>query len=371
MKRTTLIASSLLLLGALVQFTAAQNSTWISNGPLPRKAHSAVFDPSSQQMIIFGGTSFNSYSQLYFNADVWRLLPSASLSGVQNWVAAHPGGTPPSGREGHFAGYDPGTNRMIVFGGTGGSDLNDVWILTNANGNGGSSGWSQLSPVGGPPYGRGHASGGYDPGSNTLMIYGGGSGNCGSPLSDYWVLTNANGLGGTPTWTYLSPLGGGPGRRCGQTAVYDPRSNELIVFGGSNANYVYFNDVWILKNANGTAGTPVWQELFPAGGPQARAFSSAIYDPVSNVMTVFGGALAFEGATTNDVWFLAGANGSAGTPVWSTFFHSLTDDPTFRDSHTAVYDASRNIMIIFGGEPLGDYTYFFGGVFFLSDANGQ
>ena len=72
----------------------------------------------------------------------------------------------------------------------------------------------------------------------------------------------------TATWTYFSPAGGGPGPRDGQTAVYDSASNELILFGGTNnQETVTFNDIWILKNANGMAGTPVWQKLFPMGGP--------------------------------------------------------------------------------------------------------
>lgn len=371
MKRNSATWFSLLLVAAVVQVAAAQG--WISNGPLPRKAHSAVFDPSTRQMIIFGGTSFNSFSQRFANNDVWRLLPSASLSGVQSWVASNPMGTPPAERWGQFAGYDPASNRMIVFGGeTLNLDnyiyLNDVWVLTNANGNGGPPAW--IGGGSGGPIGRLYTAGAYDPISNTLMIYGGQT--SGGKLADYWVLSHANGLGGTATWTYFSPLGGGPGPRDGQTAVYDPASNELILFGGSNNQYVTSNDIWILKNANGMAGTPVWQKLFPTGGPpQARAYGSAIYDPLSNVMTIFGGSTGLEGGGTNDTWFLADANGTGGTPVWSTFSHSLEDDPRYRDLNTAVYDASRNVMIIYGGEPLNDDGNVLGDVFFLSHANGQ
>jgi Galactose oxidase, central domain len=373
MKRTIAAWSSLLLLGAFVQFAVAQN--WTPNGPLPREGHSAVFDPSTRQMIIFGGNSSEGYTQEEGNTDVWRLLPSAALAGVQNWVASHPTGTPPTGRWGHLAVYDPASNRMIVFAGTNAAlFFNDVWGLTNANGNGGPSAWLQQGVAGEPPYPRAFVAGAYDPGSNTLMVYGGStdpSVPCGPSLADYWVLSHANGLGGTPTWTSLSPLGGGPGPRCGQSAVYDSATNELIVFGGGNSQGAVFNDVWILKNANGTAGTPAWQELFPTGGPPgARVLSSATYDPVSNVMTIFGGALGSEGGSTNDTWFLSNANGAGGTPAWSTFTQSRTDDPQFRDSHTAVYDASRNVMIIYGGETqLIDWVL--GDVFFLSHANGK
>ncbi len=55
--------------------------------------------------------------------------------------------------------YDPGTNRMIVFGGTSQdfgnlTGYNDVWVLTNADGTGGTPTWIQLRPAGTPPAAR-------------------------------------------------------------------------------------------------------------------------------------------------------------------------------------------------------------------------
>ena len=59
----------------------------------------------------------------------------------QTWTQLSPSGTPPVARglHGSTGVYDSGNNRMIVFGGRDGSgnNLNDVWVLTNANGLGG------------------------------------------------------------------------------------------------------------------------------------------------------------------------------------------------------------------------------------------
>ena len=365
-KRWVATCCPLLLVGAVVQFAVAQ-PTWTSNGPKPRYAHSAVFDPSTRQMIIYGGYSPQN-PHYYIDGDVWRLLPSASLSGGQNWVASHPTGTPPAARYGHLGGYDPQSNRMIVFAGKAPGCTNDVWVLSNANGNAGPSAWLQLSPIGSVPSPRGFSAGAYDPTSNTLMVYGGDA--CGSALGDYSVLSNANGLGGTPTWTEFFPTGG-PGARSGATAVYDPGSHELILFGGWDGANTYFNDVWVLTNANGTAGTPVWQQVLPTGGPPfERAYSSATYDPVSDVMTMCGG---YHGPYDwwNDVWVLTNASGTHGThTAWAKIAQSSVIFPLGRYSHTAVYDASRNVMIMFGGnvtnKPLAAND-----IFFLSDANGQ
>jgi hypothetical protein len=55
--------------------------------------------------------------------------PGASLATTDGtWLKLLPGGTPPTGRIDHTAIYDPVGNRMVVFGGLGGSGmLNDVW----------------------------------------------------------------------------------------------------------------------------------------------------------------------------------------------------------------------------------------------------
>jgi hypothetical protein len=128
-------------------------------------------------------------------------------------------------------------------------------------------------------------------------------------------LTNANGLGGTPTWTQLSPAGGPPSPRTKHTAVYDPSTNRMIVFAGQDGGGFgcsTYSEVWVLSNANGLGGTPTWTQLSPTGGPPAGQYApSAVYDPASNRMTVFGGG-GFANAAcqnTNAVWVLTNANG--------------------------------------------------------------
>src|SRR5262249_36144006 len=110
----------------------------------------------------------------------------------------------------------------------------------------------------------------YDSVTNRFIIMGGCLGNCLPIATDLWVLTNANGLGGTPAWLKLAPTGGPPGPRVNQVLAYDPGTNSMIVFGGQNgccANQVTYGDVWVLSNANGLGGTPTWTQLSPTGGP--------------------------------------------------------------------------------------------------------
>lgn len=79
-----------------------------------------------------------------------------------------------------------------------------------------------------------------------------------------------------PTWTQLRPTGGPPSARAEHSGVYDPTSNRMIVFGGQ-AGFRFFNDVWILANANGLGGTPMWTQLNPTGGPPVRDMGVAAY----------------------------------------------------------------------------------------------
>ncbi len=234
---------------------------------------------------------------------------------------------------------------MIVFGGAEGRSspcVNDVWVLTNANGIGGGSAWTQLSPAGGPPAPRYAQGGVYDPTSNTLMIYGGND--CFSTtFSDFWVLSNANGIGGTPTWTQLSPSGGPGPRQVSQSVVYDSTSNEFILFGGANGSGTDFNDVWVLSNANGSGGAPSWTQLSPTGTfPAARNGNSATYDPGTNRMTIFGGGSNV--GLFGDTWVLANANGLGGDPAWMEIASSSVYFPAPRAQLTAVYAPVTNMM---------------------------
>ena len=120
-----------------------------------------------------------------------------------------------------------------------------------------------------------------------LMVQDGYDCSTSTPIDDYWILTNANGMGGTPTWVEVNTGSNRPGPRYGQTAAYDPTSNELIIFGGTNGQrFGSFDDVWVLSNANGIGGSPAWTQLSTLGQAPGGAYWSTTYDPVSNTMTV-------------------------------------------------------------------------------------
>jgi hypothetical protein len=354
---------SVLVLTCLSLVLPLGAQTWTqlapTGGPPETRAWaSAILDPTTNKMIMFSGTHAGSNLN-----DVWSL----STTGSPQWTQLLPAGTPPSVRLGQSAVYDSTNSRIIMFGGgTAAVGIapcaNDVWVLSNANSVSGTPTWTQLSPTGGPPAPRIYHTAVYNQNSNSMIVFGGSD--CATPTSqfynDVWVLSNANGLGGTPAWTQLS-LSGGPPVRLGATAVYDPSSNRMTVFGGYDV--APFSDVWVLSNANGLGGTPAWTQLSPGGAAiPPRDYHSAIYDPASNRMTVFGGVDV--GELLSDVWTLSSANGMGGTPFWTQL--PSTSIPA-REATTTVYDAVGNRMIVFGGISNNGYV---NETWALSGANG-
>ena len=320
-------------------------------------------------MIIFGGLPDGSLTNRSLN-DVFWLLNASSLGRSMSWQAVNPTGRPPAPRLAHSAVYDSTNSRMIVFGGALGRSSpceNDTWILNHANGVAGTPAWLSVAAAGTAPHVRASHAAVYDPGSNRMIIFGGND--CSSGFfNDVWVLSNANGLGGTPTWTQLSPAGAPPSPREHLSAVYDPTNNIMIIFGGVDSDNDVFNDVWTLSNANGTGGTPTWTQLSPSNSPPpGREAPTATYDATNNRMTIFGGASS--SALLNDVWVLSGANGVGGPPAWTQLSPTGNVPPAPRYAHTAVYDPASNTMIVFAGQI--DYTEIpVNDVFVLQHANG-
>jgi hypothetical protein len=360
---TSTITATLGVIGSTV-LTVTQSVTtqsWTLHGPPGRSSHSAVYDPSSQQMIIFGGESTTGADL----NDVW--LGQTASNQDDSFTGEAPSGTAPEARHGHVATYDSMHNRMMIFGGGSGSSscLNDSWILSGANGQSGTPNWIPLTTSGTTPAPRIYAGGVYDPNTNSMIVFGGN--NCSTGyFDDVWVLSNANGESGASAWTQLSPSGTAPAARESASAVYDSSNNLLTIYGG-DASGSTFGDVWVLSHANGTGGTPAWTQLSPSGTlPTTRTGQTAVYDSAGNRMTVFGGINS--GTTLTDTWVLTSANGIGGTPSWTQIATSGTA-PSLA-YHSAVYDSSANNMYTFGGSSTQDKLATEDHAFTLTVANG-
>lgn len=281
---------------------------------------------------------------------------TGTFAGPQ-WIDVRPGGGPPDPRSRHSAVYIEGTNQMVVFGGNvPAGKTNDLWSLSEATGT--TPAWRQELPGGDPPpLARDGHSAVYDPTSDRMIVFGG-SAEDNFFFNDLWVLAGVS--TGDPAWIQLLPDGPLPGRH-GHTAVYNPATNQMTVFGGqSDETGLPTNEVWVLSNANGTdpVNPPTWKEFTPLPGPPPRMDATAVYDPNTNRMTLFGGSDPSKAVAYNDVWVLLEADGT-GDPSWLPI-ETMGDPPEPRAGHSAVYHPDKNIMTVYG--PRGD-------IWVLLDAN--
>jgi hypothetical protein len=300
----------------------------------------SVLSDGQGDLILYGGGADSCATN---TNGVFVLSHANGQGGPPAWTQLSPTGSAPPGTHNQMAAYDPNTNTLMVFGGCEGGCFplqSNVYILSHANGQGGTPNWSLLSTTGGPPSARISAAMTYDPNSNRLILFGGqngGGSDCGT-FSDTWVLTNANGSGGTPTWTQLSPAGGPPAGQYGPASFYDVANKRLIVAGGNGVigSCKVTNAVWALSNADGTTGTPAWTNLIPEdapGAPSGFSFVPGTYDPANNRALLVSGTA---------VWQINNANGLNGTASWTLV--APGSGPSTATSYGIINDPATNTL---------------------------
>src|SRR5262249_24123125 len=105
-------------------------------------------------------------------------------------------------------------------------------------------------------------------------------------------------------------------------------------------DYYTFNEVWELSLDR----APSWGEIVTQGlEPPELSAHTAVLDAARDRMLVFGG-LDDENRVRNELWALS----LSGAPTWSQVSVSGSV-PDARQYHSAVYDPARDRMIVFGG----------------------
>jgi len=143
-------------------------------------------------------------------------------------------------------------------------------------------------------------------------------------------------------WATLPPSDPCPGTRTGMTAVYDPGRDRAILFGGFHyagfGNNSYVNDCWVLP-----LSSPMWELLSVQGTPPTpRSGYCAIFDVTRDRMIVYGGAPQL--GVFDDLWVLD----FSPTPTWTEIPHS-GPQPGPRVQATMIYDPDNDQAVMFGG----------------------
>jgi hypothetical protein len=287
--------------------------------PPGRHGHKAFYDPASNRMIVWGGQDGGGSVASQFR-EVWVLTNGNGLGGTSAWSRLTTLGGVPEAAYFSSAVYDAANNRLIVFGGIDatGVESNAVWVLSSANGLGGAPVWTNTVArnAAGAPSPRAGAQAIYNATLNTMVIFDGG------PAGDVWRLTNANGLGGPSVWSQISVAGGPGGSRAHYNGgAYDPVSDAMIVFANNAAGNG--NEAWVLRprgapldmiapttsasvapaaNAAGWNNSAVTVTLSATDNAGGSGVQSITYDTGGAAVTVQGATASFtvsaEGTTT-------------------------------------------------------------------------
>lgn len=250
-----------------------------------------VYFPTREQIVFFGGKGLGDR--------VIALDMSAGVRGMR-WVEPRLGGSMPA-RRSHSAVYVPSLDGMLVFGGTLGndkaaSDTLDELVLITSNG----SGFNRRvlnAPFGPAP--RYDHTAIYDPVNQIMIVYGGQLTRKSTAYSDVWGLDLREPT--SPRWVNLGARieGDTAGGRSAHTAVYDPLRQQMVVFGGKGA---LAKEIWALNLSEGIDG-PTWVRLLAGdapGAPGALSDHTAAWVPAHDYMVVYGGSA--RGTEVSTTW---------------------------------------------------------------------
>jgi hypothetical protein len=274
------------------QLDLSGSQTWSlhysAGNPLPLQGvgRAAVVDSARARMLIVGGYGPS-----------WISLFSLDLVGSSGWTQIVSPGTLPPGRSYPAAVIDTRRDRLILFGGNGAAPLNDLWALPLAAG----SSWQPLAAGGTPPSPRFGHSAVYDAARDRVLVFGGidhpfsaGTGG----VSDLWELT----LDPAPQWHQLQSDGFLLTGRGFQTMTLDPTRDRLVLYGGTDLIDAS-DQVWTLPLAH----PDTWTQIFPssAGPPPLGRFAhAAVYDPRRDRIVVYGGVDQGQ-PPFGDTWYLS------------------------------------------------------------------
>ena len=128
-------------------------------------------------------------------------------------------------------------------------------------------------------------------------------------------------------------------------ATYDAARDRVVAFGGTRLfDGAISADTWELDGK-------MWLRLTPATAPSARRALAMVYDPVRARVVMFGGCTTatIDCGPLGDTWEWDGTTWSQQTPSMS---------PPARGGHALAFDPVRNVVVLFGGyagtTPLGD-----------------
>lgn len=294
------------------------------NCPIGRSGAGLANDPATGGILMFGG-----YPAF---GDTWVLSKNI-------WTQVTLTGTPGSRWDASLA-WDPGTGTVLLFGGFDGSALGDTWEFYNGV-------WTEVFSAlacesTACPSARQGAALAWDGIDGYMVLFGGMTGAASGYLRDTWGFNGVN-------WTEVNAGTGCtattcPTARANASMVWDDEINEAILFGGVGSSG-YLNDTWAYYSG-------AWHEVLtatdcasePCPSPRGSAGMATEGNPTSGVI-VFGGETG--SGYTNDTWqFSGGAWTELESAAKCTTSHNC---PKARAGAAMTFDPVDDMIVLFGG----------------------
>jgi hypothetical protein len=286
-----------------------------------RAFHGAVYDPVLENILLFGGRHA---------AESRASLGDSGLVSGTIWAAL----SSPYARRGYVSGvFDAERARVVTYGGldvgllTGVSRFAETWEF-----DGSSRTWALANSASLPGRRSGYGLA-YDSRRKVTILFGGFDRLLTDELYEWDGAVWTRACATEPCRS--SPR---PSARALSVFVYDEARGVSLLFGGSGATGL-LGDTWSWDGAR-------WTLLEPAVSPEPRDSGAATYDPVSQRVLLFGGALA-DGREAADFWVW---NGGEWSPI------AQTKTPLNRRGGGLVWDARRRRGVLLGGTTEGEVT---------------
>ncbi len=242
---------------------------------------------------------------------------------------------PPPRNDGNMV-YDATDQYVLLFGGTYLNETLGHYVEYNDTWTFADGVWTNVTPTVSPSARQG-AGMAYDPAQNDVILFGGRNAEE-QDLNDTWVWSSG-------TWTNLTSSITGPSPPPGfwYSMAYDAQTEAILLFGGINvSNGVtteYTNATWSFLGDH-------WTELSPSVEPPARHAQEMIWDDADDEMVMFGGLSS--GPYLNDTWTFYDGE-------WTEVEDAV--HPGARAGLGIAYDSSINRVVLYGGEPAPDDFY--------------
>ncbi len=310
-----------------------QNTTIFGLAPPQLEGASLAWDENLGVVVMFGGYSpltgdYSNQTWFYFDA-TWLNYTYAGGPSARAWSSMV---------------YDANIDGLVMAGGCGVTlcPLNDTWTEIDGV-------WTNVTADAGPLAVEGP--GLYSAqlavnGTNGVVLYGGcWDASCDTPNSYtlfYSVYNLICPVTGDPCWWYY-PSMATPPARFDTTFVQDGYNGLDYLyggysFGGGTGGTNGFNDTWVYNPANYTWVDITFQTLAVYGEyPSGATFGMTLfYDPISEVMILYGGENASEFILTGELWVLDGYGWylplPLAEPAWAMSFAPIASPPADYDT---------------------------------------